>query len=466
VPGAVGRRHSLGLEVGAWELGVLLLLLVLKLALIDHFPNPLRHTAFNGETVTTAQTPWRADFADGVSVYGYDLSAAQLPADGALDVALYVSMREPTDRRYWPAFTLQDTDGLIWNDPNSLPPRWHREPPHTPLWPLGQYAQWARHLIPLPGTPPGEYQLWGEVFDLDSLQIASLLDEQGSAIAPRFSLGTVTLTRPPQPIELQPEHAALHTFGPLSLLGYNLSQSAAQAGDTVLLTLYWRSESPMATDYAAQIALLDASGAMAASYDLPPVIAYPTSQWQPGDQWRGQHPLRLPAGLADGDYLLTARVLGEAGAQALGALHVTAPPRTFERPPVEVKSGAGFGDVGVLEGYTLKREGEKLRLTLIWRATGTPSLSYSAFVHLGDAAGRVWTQSDHVPADWTRPTTGWLAGEYIADSHVLTLPADLPPGSYTLWVGLYDPRTSLRLPVSGPGAAQDDRVKLGEVTLP
>ncbi len=469
-PGKASGRHSAPLGVEAWELGVIFLLLVLKLALIDRLPNPVRRSDFDGGAVTRAQVPLRADFVGGVSLYGYDLSATQLPADGALDVALYVSMREATDRRYWPAFTLLDSDGLTWNDPDYLPPRWHREPPHTPLWPLDQYAQWARRLTPLPGTPPGEYQLWGEVFDLDSQQIASLLDEQGNAVAPRFSLGTLTLTRPREPIELQPPYrpAAPYPFGPLSLLGYDLSRGAAQAGDTVRLTTYWKSEARTTADHTAQVMLLDALGATVASYDEPPVKAYPTSQWRPGDQWRGQHLLRLPAALATGDYTLSLQVLGQAGrpAQALGSLHVTAPPRTYARPALQVESGASFGEVGVLEGYALKRDEESLTLTLTWRAASTPDLSYSVFVHLGDSAGRVWAQSDHAPADWTRPTTGWLPGEYISDTHLLALPPDLPPGQYTLWAGLYDPRTGLRLPAHGPGATEDNRVMLGEVILP
>ena len=42
----------------------------------------------------------------------------------------------------------------------------------------------------------------------------------------------------------------------------------------------------------------------------------------------------------------------------------------------------------------------------------------------------------------------------------------LPAGDYTLWVGLYDPLTGSRLPASGPGAADDQRVALGVVSLP
>ncbi len=50
-----------------------------------------------------------------------------------------------------------------------------------------------------------------------------------------------------------------------------------------------------------------------------------------------------------------------------------------------------------------------------------------------------------MPADWQRPTTGWLPGEVIIDSHVLMLPDPLPEGPLSLRVGLYDPDTGLRL---------------------
>jgi hypothetical protein len=92
-------------------------------------------------------------------------------------------------------------------------------------------------------------------------------------------------------------------------------------------------------------------------------------------------------------------------------------------------------------------------------------LSYAVFIHLADDAGRVWAQSDSVPVNWTRPTTGWVPGEYVADTHALTLPDDLPPGEYRLWVGLYDPQTGNRVPVAGAGADVDRRVEIGSISF-
>ena len=456
----------LPLGFGIWILGFLLF--ALRIVVIDRTSNPLRHTAFNREagTVAVAQTPRLADFAGGVRLYGYDLSSTTMPGDEFMDASLYVSVRAHVERRYWPAFNFVGADGLTWNPGYFLPPRWHKEPTPTSYWSPDQYAQWARHLTLLPGAPPGQYELVGEIFDVDSLQIASMLDAQGNAVAPRFSLGTVTVTRPRTPFTLSPEHPTLPAFEPITLIGYNLSLEGAKAGDTVLLTLYWKSESATAKDYTAHIALLTPDGRSAFGVDLPPVAAYPTRQWQPGDEWRGQHRLRLPASLADGEYQLSISLNGEPGAQALGTIRVTAPTRAFARPDVQFEKGASFEGVAALEGYSLKTEGNTLTVTLVWRATATPDASYSSFVHLSDDTGRIWSQSDSVPANWTRPTTGWLAGEYVVDAHTLTLPGDLPPGAYRLLVGLYDPQSATRVPASGVGVGADNRVEIGSISLP
>jgi hypothetical protein len=64
---------------------------------------------------------------------------------------------------------------------------------------------------------------------------------------------------------------------------------------------------------------------------------------------------------------------------------------------------------------------------------------------LVDENGQIIAQSDGEPANWSRPTTGWAAGEYILDPHSLTLPESLPDGPLTYRVGLYDPATGQRL---------------------
>ena len=125
-----------------------------------------------------------------------------------------------------------------------------------------------------------------------------------------------------------------------------------------------------------------------------------------------------------------------------------------------------FDGVGVLEGFSIDRAPDTLPVRLIWRAAQTPDHSYSVFVHLQDDTGRIWAQSDSRPANWTRPTTGWVKGEFVTDPHRLALPADLPAQTYHLYVGLYDPETGARVPVAGPGASVDGRVEIDAPALP
>jgi len=54
-----------------------------------------------------------------------------------------------------------------------------------------------------------------------------------------------------------------------------------------------------------------------------------------------------------------------------------------------------------------------------------------------------------------RPMTTWRPGEHIRDNHGLALPPDLPPGTYEVWVKVYDWRTGTPLPVTGSDSILD-----------
>jgi hypothetical protein len=106
--------------------------------------------------------------------------------------------------------------------------------------------------------------------------------------------------------------------------------------------------------------------------------------------------------------------------------------------------------------------GGDLQLTFQWLDQQTPPQSLRVFVHVQDAAGTLAAQSDGVPANWTRPTTGWLPGEYVADSRSLHLPADLAPGTYTVWAGLYRADTGERLTTA---EFPDGQIPVGQVVV-
>jgi hypothetical protein len=71
----------------------------------------------------------------------------------------------------------------------------------------------------------------------------------------------------------------------------------------------------------------------------------------------------------------------------------------------------------------------------------------------------VW-QQDVVPQQGSYPTDQWLADEVVVDEYEIELPADLPPGSYPVEIGLYLPETGQRLLVRMPGLRDNDALLL------
>lgn len=107
--------------------------------------------------------------------------------------------------------------------------------------------------------------------------------------------------------------------------------------------------------------------------------------------------------------------------------------------------------------------GGVVNLSLAWRAGQPLHSDYTVFVHLVDAGGRLWTQHDEQPVNGELPTTAWVPGRVVRDNHGLLLPTDIPPGTYEIRAGLYDPHVTprRRLELVGGGNA----VSLGPVEI-
>jgi hypothetical protein len=99
------------------------------------------------------------------------------------------------------------------------------------------------------------------------------------------------------------------------------------------------------------------------------------------------------------------------------------------------------------------RHGATVHLTLYWQSLRLMDTDYTVFVHVVDQEGTIWAQDDSIPVDGERPTSGWELGEIIEDTHVMTIDVDGPPEGYLVEVGLYDPNTGTRLPLSSGATA-------------
>jgi hypothetical protein len=118
------------------------------------------------------------------------------------------------------------------------------------------------------------------------------------------------------------------------------------------------------------------------------------------------------------------------------------PPRNVELP---------FGPLRLL-GYSIDdgraKPGETFEITLYWQVDESPTQNYTVFFHLlgpeNPADGSlVWATDDGYPAD--TPTRALWAGQTMYDRHRLRVPDTMPPGWYSVEIGLYVLETDERL---------------------
>ena len=128
-------------------------------------------------------------------------------------------------------------------------------------------------------------------------------------------------------------------------------------------------------------------------------------------------------------------------------------PKNGATPTPQHAAQFDFGEQIRLLGYDLGqtsvRPGDTLDLQLHWQALTNITEDYQVFVHLLDAEGQRVAGFDKSPREGRWPTSAWEPGQPVVDSYPLTLPPDLPPGVYTLAVGLYRLDSLERLSVTG-----------------
>ena len=135
-----------------------------------------------------------------------------------------------------------------------------------------------------------------------------------------------------------------------------------------------------------------------------------------------------------------------------------------------IKQLASFGhglSLGVVHLPALARAGETLSIPFSWKAETDGLEDYTQFLHfVHDEHGDQWGY-DQQPLGARLPTRLWYRG--LADTEIwqAPIPADLTPGIYKVFTGLYRlsdlERLTARDPAGKPFA--DARVPLGSITI-
>ncbi len=402
---------------------------------------------------------------------GFDADEAMM-SGGALSLRLQWRADRPVSTDYLVSIRLLDPAGrTVTMKEDRLVSAWY---PQSAV-PAGRFILDVFEL-PLPlGTLPGRYGLQCVVHDPGT----------GETLPP-IALGDVEVTRavpdPSGPLtgDTGLPHASDAEFGErLRLAGYSVGPSELKPGDTLALEALWYTRRRLEGDYAVSLQLVDGGGTTRWETTVPPGLE--TSRWQPGEWIRDRQFVTVPADLKGGDYTLRLGWVSAAGRRLpltsglwptgdtvdLGQVRVVERPHDYAQPSPAFPADAEFQGGARLVGYDLDPDpivpGRPLHLTLFWQAAGPLDRGYTVFVHLLDATGAIRAQRDAPPGQGALPTTGWVAGEFLRDAYELPIDSALPPGDYTLAVGLYDPATGQRLPLAGPPPADEVelRVQIG-----
>ncbi|NDJ76755.1 MAG: hypothetical protein GYB65_10895 [Chloroflexi bacterium] len=355
----------------------------------------------------------------------------ELPAETSVDWRVSGRLAAPVGAGW--AITSSDTD--IRADDQAP----------TSDWEAGGTGS-AFSVLRLPaGTPPGAYDVSIRVYSSDTPDgLVRLVDgiPTGGLSLP---IGTVsssgnTSNSPSTP----PTPAITPITSDVELLGYDVPTGPLFPGQEVRITLYWHNTG--ATAWTAGVLALRGD----AWHQSRPVTAHPVYNLD----W---HTFTVPPD-ANGTASLALEVEGMEPV-AVAAYNLQETDHLLTAPPFDVAVGAIFPGVGVLEGFSVNQTtfstDKTLELILVWRVTDTPDRSLTVFTHILDAGyGQIGGHDGipHVNGE-ARPVTGWVPGEYLMDTHVLTFEAeDLAyTGPARLEVGLYDSETLTRVPLNTGG---------------
>lgn len=316
-------------------------------------------------------------------------------------------------------------------------------------------SAWPQLWLPY-GAPPDDYEVWLRVFDEaqepDGYELRAM---DGAPLGRELLLGRWRIVPGADWSDsgretTLPTRKVISVGADLQLLAHDLDDRTVHPGQTLAVSLLW-----LGSDMLPDLTVAAANGSWMRS--LRP---------QPGPRdsvtldWRE---LTLPATVRSGEVQL----LLPDGTE-LARWRVVELPRLDEEPDFAFAVRQELGELGILTGYTLADAAPSrdipLEVTLVWQAGPAGTVwSYTVFVQLLDAQGRLIAQSDTLPAAGLRPTSGWRSGEFIVDRHRLRFNALAQAGPVRLIVGMYDAHSGERLAQWSAGA--DHLTLPGELML-
>ena len=332
-------------------------------------------------------------------------------------------------------------------------------------WPVNTVTRGYYRLDIASSLPGDVYRVWLTLVD----------PETGAALGREVSLGRVTVSEDRCAAFIPVAGTSVNALlgSDLRLMGYQLRREEDQDLPPVLtVTLLWRSERLMNTDYKVSVEVLDVdTGRRVARDDSMPLRwAYRTSYWNKGEVVADAIPLSLekvPAGLynvavtvydpetgerlpvmdSNGQLQPNAQILlpDQDGAKSERLeVEVGVPEQPPDLAALNIPRSLQIGLIPQLRllGYDLKHRallaGDRVTVQLFWEALGSMSEDYEVRLALVDHNGVTHSQQDFSVVSIDYSTTEWRPGDVLEDWYTLPTADDTPSGDVVLTLNLVD----------------------------
>lgn len=266
------------------------------------------------------------------------------------------------------------------------------------------------------------------------------------------------------------------------LTGYRINREYVSPGDDFTISLYWRVDNAPSRQYGYTVNLVNPVTGNSILLENTKIIDPTTNGWFVGTIHRSSLTLTIPDDIETpinpnviitlwrehGDSSLVInpeesdRTLFGAGSPIIAQLPVIS-----AHPTQAANSQFSFANGARLINYNVNREDrENVILTFQWSTTQAIPNDLSQMLHFVHENGEDRFIFDQPPFQGLFPTSVWVPGMNETATWHITLPTDAKPGTYTIYIGLYD-ANGVRVDVTDSTGVPvpESAIPIGEIHL-
>jgi hypothetical protein len=176
----------------------------------------------------------------------------------------------------------------------------------TSLWQIGEtIADSYRLSIKESARAPTLIRVDVGLYDPSTEQGLAVFDQAGHAVGTSVVAGQARMVPQGRQEPAIDQRLDLNLANMVALVGYRVDRAELGPGEDIRLTLYWRGDGEMSTDYTVFTHLVDKEGAIWSQSDSQPLGGdYPTSSWDSGEIIEDEYILTIPETAPTGVYRL------------------------------------------------------------------------------------------------------------------------------------------------------------------